>query len=196
MELISNGSVWSARALNEAGLAPVTIARAVRAGVIERVHWGAYRVHTQKDDSWAKAAKAMVRAPMGIICLESAAYLQGISDFLPSALQVAIRNDRHPPKAGCPPIEVIRWPPGILFEKGIETREVSGIAIRLTGPARTAIDLLKHPSGQSAITSMRCLREIIRRGTSFDELTDLANELAAPLHVLTQLQVIRVWEDS
>lgn len=196
VERMSDGAIWPARALAEAGFAPVTVSRAVAAGSIEKLGRGLYRVAALVPRANEAVAEAMVRAPHGVLCLASAAALHGFSDRVPHVYQVAIRYDRHAPKGGWPPIEGVPWRPGPAFEVGIEVRSALGVTFRVTGPARTVVDLLGRPGILDGDATLRALREVIRRGTSFEDLLDVAHAVGAPSEVMRTLETLRAWERS
>lgn len=196
VERMSDGAIWPARALAAAGFAPVTVSRAVAAGLVEKLGRGLYRSVAVVPRADEAIAEAMVRVPQGVLCLASAAALHGLSDRVPHVYQVAIRYDRHPPKGGWPPIEGVPWRPGPAFEVGIETRSGLGVTFRVTGPARTIVDLLGRPGILDGDATLRALREILRRGTSFDVLLDIAHAVASPREVVRTLETLRSWERS
>ena len=73
------------RDLRNAGVAPETVARLVREGVMERVARGLHQIFDAIPDPRRSLAEASARASRGVICLTSALQFHELTLQMPSA---------------------------------------------------------------------------------------------------------------
>jgi predicted transcriptional regulator of viral defense system len=84
------------------------------------------------------------RRPELVICLMSALAFHGLTEQLPHAVHVGIEARQRLPQWEWPKIAVVHLAPS-RFPNGIEVRELDGIQVRITSPARTLADGWKFP---------------------------------------------------
>ncbi len=80
------------------------------------------------------------------------------------------------------PHRLLRWSYEGAFEVGVVAREICGVAVRCTGPARTVVDLLRygrHLEGGDAV-GFSAARRFAAEGGGVDELLLVADTLAVP----------------
>lgn len=90
------------------------------------------------------------RAPRAIVCCLSATAVYGLTDQLPSAVQIAVPGRDRPPRIDYPPIEVFRFA-FHSFDLGFSRVEAGpGKLVRAYGTARTMVDVmrLRHRLGE------------------------------------------------
>lgn len=180
--ILADGSVQRASALRAAGIRPQAIANALNAGVIVRTGTGAYyQPGTAKVPELVGLATACSKMPQGIVCLMSAAYLCDLIDEPPDTIWLALPVRAHEAKAGIMPQRIVRWSYTGALEVGIVDKEISGIPVRFTGPARTIVDLLRYGGRLGHATAgVSALRRYLATGGTVEEVLIVAELLSAP----------------
>ncbi len=143
--------------LMSAGITGATVRRALTSGMVKQLSRGTYRLAEAASVENLELAPALARIPRGLICLLSAAKAHGLTDEAPSEVWVAIHNRENTPEVDFPPIRIVRWADKRAFAFGIETQEICGVAVRITTPARTVVDMLR-------------MGHLVRLGASFHAL--------------------------
>ena len=175
--LLSDGRLWRMGELAGAGVAGATVQRAVVAGLIERVARGAYRCLDAPYCEHAHLAAALVRLPRGLVCLHSAAEVHGLGDESPRRVWVAIPHGSRAARIEWPPVRFVRWRDPVAFLAGVERRNIDGVEVRLTNPARTVLDMLRMSSTVGEDRALDCLRDYYLSGRSVSELLAMAKAL-------------------
>lgn len=119
------------------------------------------------------------RAPRAALCLLSAAAaVHGLTDELPRAVQIAVPRGTGRPQIAYPSVEMFTFA-ATTFDLGMERAEVAqDETVRLTGPARTVVDLtrMRRRIGEPlALIALR--RYLTRPGGRPAALIDLARPL-------------------
>ena len=116
---------------------------AANAGRIQRLDRGLYLVNPLAYSQFHELAAVAIRQPEAVICLESAAVFHELTSAPPSAVQFGIPRSTHAPRWRWPAIEPITW--NLKPEVGgIEIHQIEGIPVRITTPARTVAECLRH----------------------------------------------------
>jgi len=117
--------------------------RAASAGECERADRGLYLVNSTTFSAFHEFAAIAVRKPNAIICLESAAVFHGLTSTPPLKNQFGISRSSHAPRWSWPAYEAITLD---LNPKigGIDEHVIEGIPVKITNPARTVAECLKH----------------------------------------------------
>lgn len=182
--LLADGSVRRASALRAAGIRPQAIADALTAGLIARTAVGTYYVPgAAREPDLVDVAAAVAGMPRAVVCLTSAARLCGLDGSASSQLWLALPIGAHPAKAGETPRRLLRWSHPGAFVVGIATKEVCGVAVSYTGPARTVVDLLRYRRYFSDAGGMdvgvRAARRFMTNGGKAGDLLQMAVVLRA-----------------
>jgi predicted transcriptional regulator of viral defense system len=86
----------------------------------------------------------------------------GLSTQVPHAVWIMIDRQGWRPKIKRPRVRIV-YASGPALREGVDTREIEGVSVRLTSPAKTVADCFKyrHHVGQDvAIEALRdCLRQ-------------------------------------
>lgn len=175
--------------LMAAGITPTTVRRAALSGLIEQIARGAYRLAEEGLSHEVNLAGALVRVPRGLICLGSAAHYHGLLDEAPSRVCVAIHNRENTPKVDSPPIRFVRWTNPKALTLGVETRTIAGVAVRITSPPRTVVDLVRMADDPAEATCMAAFGRFLRRGRATDDVLEIARQLRVQSGVLLALRV-------
>lgn len=189
--LLSDGSVRRPKALREAGIRPQAIADALRAGQVAKTRDGAYFVPgAEPRRDLVDLAGACTRMPRAVVCLLSAAHLEGLADGAPPQLWLALPQGVHATTVGDTPRHVLRWSYDGAFEVGVIEDEVCGVTLRRTNAVRTIVDLFrysKHLGGLGA--GIGAARRHVAKGGRTTDFLVVAEALQVPSSTMRDLQV-------
>ena len=148
--------------LSESNLSWRDMDEAIMRGDVERIAPGTYARTGLVDDDTASLASIALRRPSATICLLSALDRQGLTDAIPSRIDIAVLRGSRPLQA---PYSRIAWHHFDVstFTVGREQVEiVDGIFIGLYGSQRTIVDAfrLRHLIG--ADTANEALKRWLR----------------------------------
>jgi len=144
--------------------------RLVRAGALERVARGTYRLANQPVTEFQGFAIVAATAPKSVICLLSAASFHGIGTQLPFEVWIAIERGSRAPAVRYPPQRVTRFS-GASFREGIEVHRIEGQRVRIYGVAKTIADLFKFRTKIGVDVALEALRDAWqRRLVTIDEI--------------------------
>ena len=138
------GGTARTRDLRAAGLHPRDIYAARDDGRFIELSRGVFRLAdlplTEPD-----LVVVATRMPKAVLCLVTALHLHGLTLELPRAVHVALPRGVHPSRLDHPPLEVYHFS-AKSYEAGVETREIDGVSMRLTTPAKSVADAFKFRS--------------------------------------------------
>lgn len=161
----------SARELAKHGIHLQTLTRLVRAGALERVARGSYRLPSgQAPGEHHGLALAAAAAPSGIICLLSAIQFHGLGTQQPFEVWIALDRRTRKPASAYPSLRIVRFG-GDALTSGIERHVVEGKSVRIYGVAKTVADCFKYRNKLGLDVALEALRDARRsRKVSMDEL--------------------------
>jgi len=154
-----------------------TVARAVHSGRVERLSRGVFRAADARMGQHVDVASAASRVPRGVVCLYSAASIHEMGDETPHEVWMAIGARDHAPRLDWPSIRPVRWRSSKAFDVGVETRVMEGVSVRVTSPARTALDMLRMRTTVGEDRALETLRDFVAAGGSMPEIGALAERL-------------------
>lgn len=185
-------ATFTTREALTAGAHPREIYRWRDEGLIVELSRGVFRSADAPLPSLPDLLAVSRRAPRAAVCLLSAAAVHDLTDEIPAAVQIAVPRGTRRPQIGHPPVEVFRFA-AATFDLGMERVEVSPEeTARISGPARTVIDLmrLRHSIGEPlALIALR--RYLALPGARPAALIDLARTLDVLGPVRTALDVLQ-----
>jgi predicted transcriptional regulator of viral defense system len=155
-----HGSV-SRREVAEANIHTQTLSRLVRAGTLERVARGRYRLPNAPVTEHHGLALVAAAAPKAVICLLSALSFHQIGTQLPHEVWIALDRRSRRPSLRYPRLHVVRFGGDALTE-GIETHRVEGEAVRVYNAAKTIADTFKYRNKIGLDVALEALREAWR----------------------------------
>jgi predicted transcriptional regulator of viral defense system len=150
-----------ARDLDDAGIPRVYLRRLCERGLLERVDRGLYRLVDAPVTESASLAEVAVRVPGATVCLLSALAVHELTTEVPHAVWVMIDRRARTPRITCPSIEVVRAS-GRAREHGVEVREIDGVPVRVTSPAKTVADCFRYRRYVGLEVALAALREYLR----------------------------------
>lgn len=119
------------------------------------------------------------RMPRAVLCLVTALHLHGLTEAIPRAVHVALPKSIHPARLAYPPIEVYHVAAEALAV-GVEDREIDGVPVRVTSPARSVADAFKFRGRVGMDVAVDALKQT------------LAQRAATPAEIDRMARVCRV----
>ena len=152
-----HGSV-SRRDVTEAKIHTQTLSRLVRAGTLERVGRGRYRLPNAPVTEHHGLALVAAAAPKAVICLLSALSFHQIGTQLPHEVWIALDRRSRSPSLQYPRLRVVRFGGDALTE-GVEAHHFEGETVRVYNVAKTIADTFKYRNKIGLDVALEALRE-------------------------------------
>lgn len=156
------------------GVSPATLQRWVKSGRIVRVDRGIYVPADEADQDHLEVAAAILRRPEAVVVLSSALRLHGIGTRIPQVVWLAV-----PPGVAnhrtSRPVRILRWCM-IHVRQDTSIREIAGVAVPVTTPARTIVDCFRCHRQVSHEAALEALREGLAAGIRPGEIATLAEQ--------------------
>ena len=159
---LGRGGTARSQELVAAGLTRSEISRRVAAGTLVRLARGLYALPDYQSGEHGALVEVAKRSPKVVFCLLTALRVHDLTTQSPHEVWIAIGNKDHPPRMSYPRLRTLRFAAESL-DAGVETREVDGTTIRITGVAKTVADCFKFRSKVGLDVAIEALREA-RRG--------------------------------
>ena len=131
-------------------------------GTLVRLARGLYALPDYQSGEFRALIEVAQRSPRAVFCLLTALQLHDLTTQSPHEVWIAIGNKDYPPRLTYPRLRTVRYAAASLAA-GVETREVDGTTIRVTGVAKTVADCFKFRSKVGLDVALEALREA-RRG--------------------------------
>lgn len=156
------GAFFRPSQVEAAGLTRDQLPALVRAGKIERVGRGLYRVADAEPTENYSLAMACTRVPNSIVCLLSALKVHGIGTQLPSAVWLAIPHKARQPRLPALKLRIVRFS-GPAWTYGVQSTAFEGVPARITSPARTIVDCFRFERLVGPEAAMEALQDGLRQ---------------------------------
>lgn len=160
------------------GIHTGTLTRLARAGSLERVGPGRYRLAQQPSvTEQHDLVVAATSVPHSVVCLTSALQFHGIGTQLPAEVWLAVPRGTRVPRLATPPLHVVRMAQEV-FDLGVEEHRVEGQTVRVYGVARTIADCFRFRNKVGLDVALEALAEAWRaKRLNLDELHRIATTL-------------------
>lgn len=160
------------------GIHTGTLTRLARAGTLERVGPGRYRLaQAARATEHHDLVVATTSVPKSVVCLTSALQFHGIGTQLPAEVWLAVPRGTRVPRLSVPPLRVVRVAPEV-FDLGVEEHRVEGQTVRVYGVARTIADCFRFRNTVGLDVALEALAEAWRaKRLNQDELHRIATRL-------------------
>ena len=169
--------VLRARDVAAEGIHTGTLTRMARAGTLEKVSPGRYRLATSDVTESHSLVLACSIVPSSVVCLSTALLFHNIGTQLPREVWLAVPRGIRVPSFAFPPIRVTRIAPA-LFDLGIEEHRIEGGVVRVYSVARTVVDCFRFRNKVGMDIAMEALIEARRsRQLDLNELDRVAKAL-------------------
>ena len=141
--LISTGGIAKTADFIAAGLAKYDVCNLNHDGHLERIHHGYYKLANNYDITEEQILEALL--PEGIVCVESALFYYGYSDFTPRLWTLAVPRtiSRAKIKIDDVPIKVY-YIPNQYYELGKISADFDGTTLSIYDRERTICDCFKY----------------------------------------------------
>ena len=156
------GAFFRPSQVGAAGLTRDQLPALVRAGKIERVGRGLYRVADAEPTENYSLAMACTRVPNSIVCLLSALKVHGVGTQLPSAVWLAIPHKSRQPRLPALKLRIVRFS-GPAWRYGVQSTAYEGVPARITSPARTIVDCFRFERLVGPQAAMEALQDGLRQ---------------------------------
>lgn len=177
LQLARTGALVRPRDAEALGVHTEALTRMTRAGELERLGPGRYRVVNGEATKHHAMVFAAAAVPSAIICLLSALSFHNIGTQLPHQVWIAVPRGTRVPRLSFPPLRVVRISPAI-FSLGIETQRLEGHPVRVYSLARTIADCFRFRNTIGLDVALEALKEAWRsRRLNMDELHRVAKQL-------------------
>lgn len=143
--ITNNGGIAKSAEFVTAGIRAVDVVNMCNAGYLNRVRHGYYQLAEQESSSEEQLLATLI--PKGIVCLESALFHYGYSDFAPRKWSIAVPRSMSRTK-----LEVDALPlqayyvQSDLYELGKTVEEFDGVTLPIYDRERTICDCFKYRS--------------------------------------------------
>ena len=161
IQLVRDRGLVSARDLAKAGVARVSLSRAIKRGALLRIGRGLYALPNRPISEHTALAEVAHRVPKGVVCLLSALRFHGLTTQAPFETWLAIDNKAIAPRLDYPPVRILRFS-GPALTEGVEEHEIDGVRVRITSVAKTVADCFKYRNKIGLDVALEALREAWR----------------------------------
>jgi predicted transcriptional regulator of viral defense system len=157
------GAVFRARDVEALGIPRSQLRAWLRSGTAERVGRGLYRSSHAEPSEHETLAMVAARAPQAVICLLTALRVHGIGTQAPREVWIALDRKARKPQLGGLPVHVVRFS-GPMLSYAVQTREIQGVPVRITSPARTVVDCFRYRNKIGLDVALEALRDALASG--------------------------------
>jgi len=169
--------VLRARDVSAQGVHTGTLTRMARAGMLEKIGPGRYRLAASTVTESHSLVLACSLLPSSVVCLSTALLFHNLGTQLPREVWLAVPRGTRIPSFAYPPIRVTRIAPA-LFDLGIEEHRIEGGVVRVYNVVRTVVDCFRFRSKVGLDVAMEGLIEARRsRRLDLNELDGVAKTL-------------------
>jgi predicted transcriptional regulator of viral defense system len=153
--------IFRPKDLAEFGVSVDQLRTWLRRGEAERIGRGLYRHRDAEPTEQDTIVRVCKRVPRAIVCLLTALHLHGIGTQLPREVWIALDRKARKPKLDDLPARIVRFS-GPMLTYAVETRNIQGIQVRITSPARTIVDCFRYRKRIGLDVALEALRDGLR----------------------------------
>jgi predicted transcriptional regulator of viral defense system len=114
------------------------------------------------------------RVPQAVVCLLTALHVHGIGTQAPREVWIAIDRKARKPSLPGLPVRVVRFS-GPMLTYAVQTRDIQGVDVRITTPARTVVDCFRYRNKVGLDVALEALQDALTsRRISVDEILRIA----------------------
>ena len=143
--IVSKGGIAKSADFVAAGIRAVDVVSLCNAGYLDRVRHGYYQMAEQSDATEEQMLATLI--PQGIVCVESALFHYGYSDFAPRKWSIAVPRSVSRAKLNVDALPVQTYfVQQDLYELGKTTGNFHGVTLPVYDRERTICDCFKYRS--------------------------------------------------
>jgi predicted transcriptional regulator of viral defense system len=178
LKLARTRSLLRARDVAELGIHTGALTRMARAGELEKVGPGRYRLAAKpRASEHHDLVMATSAVPGSVVCLASALRFHGIGTQLPHQVWIAVRRGARVPRLQTPPLRVVNIAPA-MFDIGIEEHRIEGRSVKVYSLTRTVADCFRFRNMVGLDVTLEAVSEAWRsKRLKMDELNRIAKKL-------------------
>jgi len=178
LRLARTRPVVRARDLADHGIHTSTLTRMTRAGALEKVGPGRYRLAKRQPlTEHHDLVLAVTAVPRSVVCLLSALQFHDVGTQLPHEVWIAIPRGARVPRLTAPPLRIVNVSPAV-FDLGIEEHRIERQVVRVYSLARTVADCFRFRNQIGLDVALEALTEAWRsKRLNVDELDRIARKL-------------------
>ena len=148
--------------MEAAGLTRDQLRALVRAGKVERIGRGLYRLADAEPTEHYSLAMACARVPRSVVCLLSALRVHGIGTQAPAEIWLAIPHKARVPRLPELRLRIVRFS-GPAWTFGVKEIDFEGVPARITSPARTIVDCFRFERLVGPEAATEALQDVLRQ---------------------------------
>ena len=177
LSLAQTRPVLRTREVAAEGIHTGTLTRMAKAGTLQKVGPGRYRLATSDVTESHSLVLACSIVPSSVACLSTALLFHNLGTQLPREVWLAVPRGTRIPSVAYPPIRVTRIAPA-FFDLGIEEHRIEGGVVRVYDVARTVVDCFRFRNKVGLDVALEALIEARRsRRLDLNELNKVAKAL-------------------
>ena len=143
--IVSKGGIAKSADFVAAGIRAVDVVSLCNAGYLDRVRHGYYQMAEQSDATEEQMLATLI--PQGIVCVESALFHYGYSDFAPRKWSIAVHRSVSRTKLDVEALPVQTYfVQQDLYELGKTSEDFHGVTLPVYDRERTICDCFKYRS--------------------------------------------------
>lgn len=143
--IVSKGGIAKSADFVAAGIRAVDVVSLCNAGYLDRVRHGYYQMAEQSDATEEQMLATLI--PQGIVCVESALFHYGYSDFAPRKWSIAVPRSVSRAKLDVDALPLQTYfVQQDLYELGKTTGDFHGVTLPVYDRERTICDCFKYRS--------------------------------------------------
>lgn len=151
---------FRAAELEQHGIPRSYLTRWQAQGLVEKVARGLYRLVAVEPTELSSIAEVAHRVPNGVICLLTALQLHELTSEAPHAGWLMIPTKGHRPRLDFIQTQVV-YASGQALSHGVEVRNIEGVKVKLTTPAKTVADCFRYRRHVGEETAYAALRDYL-----------------------------------
>jgi len=156
-------AVFRARDVEALGISRSGLRGWLRDGTAERVARGLYRLAEAESSEHETIAMVAARVPQAVVCLLTALRVHGIGTQAPHEVWIALDRKARKPRLEGLPVRVVRFS-GPMLTYSVEEREMQGVPVQITSPARTVVDCFRYRNKIGIDVALEALRDVLSTG--------------------------------
>jgi predicted transcriptional regulator of viral defense system len=172
-------AVFRSRDVEALGIPRSRLRAWLQRGTAERLGRGLYRLVEAEASEHETIAMVAARVPNAVVCLLTALRVHGLGTQAPREVWIALDRKARRPQLDELPVHVVRFS-GPMLSYAVETREIQGVPVRITSPARTVVDCFRYRNKVGLDVALEALRDA------------LATNRATPAEILRIAEVGRI----
>ncbi|MGA2587486.1 MAG: type IV toxin-antitoxin system AbiEi family antitoxin domain-containing protein [Candidatus Aminicenantales bacterium] len=161
LELLKVSAFLRSRDLKKYGLSRTALSRLFRKGRVVRTERGLYMKPGEVETEHFSLLEVTKKVPGGVICLLSALSFHRIGTQNPHQVWIAIDRKSAKPRIRNTGMRIV-WFSEASLHYGVEQHNILGIALKVTGPAKTVADCFKYRNKIGLDVAIEALREGLR----------------------------------